>query len=244
MTSRLHLLSQLQAAVTGPVFIHAAWLEGSDASGRADEFSDVDLWLDVEPDHEESALQLVRDVVASFGSLTVDDEPVHPDPLIRQRFLGSAGLSPFHFVDVCVQTHGRATQFTAADPYLLWFDHSGVIQHAPQQGVNTALELARLTRRKWRVVLVGKELRRKHTLEALAYYRAEVLTLLVRFLRLRYCPARLEYGLKHVAHDLPPEALHRLTELHSLSHPDDLRWGVEAALNWMEQLKQEVREKR
>ena len=64
----------------GQPFIRAAWLEGSDADGRADGFSDVDLWLDVAPGHEEAVLERVREVVASFGPLTVDDEPIHPDP--------------------------------------------------------------------------------------------------------------------------------------------------------------------
>ncbi|MFC3861520.1 hypothetical protein ACFOPQ_12190 [Deinococcus antarcticus] len=82
--------------------LRAAWLEGSDADGRADRFSHVDLWLDVAPGHEEAVLERVREVVASFGPLTVDDEPVQPDPQVRQRFRGSAGLPPLH--TNCVQS--------------------------------------------------------------------------------------------------------------------------------------------
>ena len=223
-------------------FIHAAWLEGSDAHGRADEFSDVDLWLDVEPGHQEAALSLVRDVVASFGPLTVDDEPVHPDPQVRQRFLGTAGFSPFQFVDVCVQSHGREVKFTEADPYLLWFDRSGVIQHVQGEERNVRAELARLSRRRSRAVLVEKELQRENLLEALAYYRNEVLTLLVRFLRLKHCPAKLHYGLKHSRHDLPAEVAARLLELHCFCTPDDLRKGVQQALVWMAQIEEEIRD--
>ena len=222
-------------------FIHAAWLEGADAYGRADDFSDVDLWLDVEPGHEETALSLVRDVVTSFGPLKVDDEPVHPDPQIRQAFLGSAGLSPFHFVDVCVQSHGRNVKFTAVDPYLLWFDRSGVIQHAQEPENNVEVKLARLSRRKWRAVLVEKELQRGHMLEALGYYHNEVLTLLVRLLRLRYCPAKLDYGLKHIQRDLPADVVARLLELHRFCTPEDLRKGVYIALNWSVQIEEEIR---
>lgn len=238
---RLDLLARLKHALKGHPFIHAAWLEGADAWGRADEFSDVDLWLDVQAGREEHALGIVRGVVESFGPLTVSDAPRHPDPLLRQRFYGSGGLSPSLFVDVCVQTHGRDVKFTAADPYLVWFDRAEVIQTTKEAEVDVQLELNRLLSRRWRFLLVEKELRRGHPLEALAYYRNEVLTLLVRFLRLRYTPEKLEYGLKHIQHDLPPDALARLFTLHSFSTPDELRQGVLETQAWMQEIAKEIR---
>lgn len=41
------MLHRLRSAVATPDFLHSAWLGGADANALADEFSDIDLWLDV-----------------------------------------------------------------------------------------------------------------------------------------------------------------------------------------------------
>lgn len=241
VNTRSDLLLRLKKEVWNHDFIHAAWLEGADARGCADAFSDIDLWLDVKAGQEEEALQQVREVVASFGPLTLDEDPGHPHPQLRQRFYGSSNLSPFHFVDVCVQTHGRQVTFTAADPYLLWFDRAGVIRQGSTPPIDVSAELERLLARRWRAVLVEKELRRGHLLEALAYYRNEVLPVLVRVLRLRHSPAKWDYGLKHIHHDLPPGTVERLLKLHALGTPAELRVGLQEIQVWLAQVAEEIR---
>ena len=231
------LIKRLRAAVTGHAAIHAAWLEGSDALGHADEFSDIDLWLDVQAGQEDWALELVRGVVQSFGPLNVEDNPQHSHPQIRQRFYGSSGLSPFWFVDVCVQTHGREVAFGPADAYALWFDRSGVIRRADAEPFDAAAELERLQTRRWRFVLVEKELQRGHNLEALNYYHSEVLALLVRVLRVIHCPDKRDYGLKHLDRDLPPDVSGRLAALYAYNTPQDLRLGVAQVGAWLDEMR-------
>ena len=220
-------------------FVQAAWLEGADALGRADLYSDVDLWLDVTAGSEAAAFGEVRHAVQTFGPLDVEEERAHPDPLIGQRFYRSSGLPPFLFVDVCVQTHGRDVAFGPADAFLPLFDRAGVLSRAPSPSTDMQAEIAAVFAGRWRHVLVEKELRRGQRLEALAYYHAEVLDPLVRLLRLRSCPDKRDYGLKHISVDLPAD-LRELEALYALTRPEELREGVRRVNEWLDALTQDT----
>jgi hypothetical protein len=93
--ARHNLIARLQSAFEPLPFVRAAWLEGADAAGRADAYSDVDLWLDVDVGYGEQAFTVVRDTVSTFGPLDVDAARLHPNPLVQQRFYRTSGLSPF-----------------------------------------------------------------------------------------------------------------------------------------------------
>jgi hypothetical protein len=233
---RQTLLTELRAALEPLPSVYAAWLEGADASRRADDYSDLDLWLDVQPGQEENTFGVVRNVVQCFGSLDVEQIRTHPHPLIQQRFYHSRGLPRFLFVDVCVQTHGREVTFGPADVFLPLFDRGGVLRRAASPVPDVGAQVARLLEGRWRSVLVEKELARGHILEALAYYHVEVLEPLVRLLRLRHSPDKGDYGLKHVSADLPAADVQRLEALYDRTRPSELREGMEQAHEWMDAL--------
>ncbi len=86
-----------------------------------------------------------------------------------------------------------------------------------------------LTAAWWRRVLVLKEIRRGHLLEALGYYHTEVLDPLTELLRLRYCPAKRGYGLKHLYADLPGEVIGRLEALYRVSTLSELPAATQQA---------------
>jgi predicted nucleotidyltransferase len=56
LEQRQEILAYLQAKLEPHPHVHALWLEGADARNKVDEYSDIDLWLDVEDGHEESVL--------------------------------------------------------------------------------------------------------------------------------------------------------------------------------------------
>ncbi|MDL2343379.1 hypothetical protein QOL99_04345 [Deinococcus sp. MIMF12] len=233
---RQSLLQGLQVALEAQPSVQAAWLEGADALGKADEFSDLDLWLDVTAGNEETALAAVRNAVRVFGPLDVEQERAHPDPFIRQVFYRSAGLPRFLFVDVCVQTHGREVVFGPADAFLPLFDRVGVLRQGASAPIDLRVEIADVLAGRWRHVLVEKELQRGHVLEARGYFHDEVLAPLVRLLRLKHCPEKRDYGLKHISVDLPADDLQRLERLYSLTTTEELRGGVQRVNDWLDEL--------
>lgn len=233
---RKALIQRLQEALQAQPFVCAAWLEGADALGRADEYSDLDLWLDVDAGEEEKAFRQVRSTVQTFGPLDVEQVRSHPDPLVQQRFYRSVGLPPFLFVDVCVQMHERDVTFGSADAFLPLFDREEVLRRETSPALDLAEEVGKVLGRRWRWVLVEKELQRGHGLEALSYYHTEVLGPLVRLLRLRSCPEKRDYGLKHLHADLPTADLRKLEGLYSLTQLDQLRRGLRDVEEWMDSL--------
>lgn len=81
----------------------------------------------------------------------------------------------------------------------------------------------------WRRVLVLKEVERGRLLEALGYYHTTVLEPLTELLRLRSCPEKHDYGLKHLYRDLPADAVRELEALYSFVTLAELRAAVARA---------------
>ncbi len=148
----------------------------------------------------------------------------------------STGLSPFWFLDVCVQVHGRDVEFGVHDPFLVLFDRAGVIRvkQLEKNTFDVKTAVAEIRKRHWRWLLIEKELKRGHLLEAIAYYHDEVLDSLLELLRLRYCPGKREYRLKHVYQDLPKNVTDKLEVMYGHSSLSDLQVGLEQATEWFE----------
>lgn len=211
-------------------YIHAAWLEGSDAHGVNDEYSDIDLWIDVDDGRESEALDLLKSTLTSFGPLDLDFEPQHPHPQIRQAYYHISGTSEFIIIDVCVQSHSREIYFQKGfvdqkiyvlfdgfstlkfkDPDWTAFEHENQLRC---KEIISSLPLG--------VLRTRKEIQRKNYLEALSYYQHEILEPLVELLRLKYQPTKHDFKLKHITRDLPKNVLIKLEYLFSISSIEDI----------------------
>jgi hypothetical protein len=133
--------------------------------------------------------------------------------------------------------------FGPEDPFNVLFDRAEVSQtHLQIQTAEDVWQAVQdLNRQRWRFLLVEKEMRRGHPLEALAYYHDEVLGPLVELLRLRHLPGTRGYGLKHIYADLPRDALNQLAALWAFTELDELIQGVERAELWFDELLLELR---
>ncbi|ULH15509.1 hypothetical protein MF271_16590 [Deinococcus sp. KNUC1210] len=240
---RTDVINHLHVSLARCSFVYAAWLEGADAAGHADAYSDIDLWVDVPASAVEEAFRVIRSELEKFGTLNVEYHVSHPDPHLHQRFFRSAGLPEFWFLDVVVQEHARDITFGADDPVHVLFDRASVVRLTPSQDQLT-MEIKRpavaLAAQRWRWVLVEKELRRGHRLEALAYYHEEVLAVLVELLRLRFCPGKQGYGLKHISRDFPETVVRRLESLYARTQLSEIQSGVEESARWFSQILSEL----
>lgn len=132
---------------------------------------------------------------------------------------------------MCLQQHGRETVFAPFEPFKVLFDRSGVVRTGEEviDKAFIAQAAKALEEAWWRRVLVLEEVDRGRLLEALAYYHKEVLEPLTRLLRLRFCPAKHDYGLKHVCADLPGEVTAELEALYVIVTLADLPAALERA---------------
>ena len=126
---REDILQALRAALELHPHVHAMWLEGADARGAVDVYSDLDMWLSVEDGHEDAVLRRVREALRAVAPLDVEHETPHPRPLLRQIFFHLRDTSTFLLLDLCLQSRSRDVAFRkGVDAVRVVFDKANVIR--------------------------------------------------------------------------------------------------------------------
>ena len=221
----------------------AGWEGGSAAFDLVDEYSDIDLnfLLDdtaqADPFYAvvESALDTVSPISAS-----------HPAPPGRYYKLTDGG--DFLLVDVCifqsesfseyldVERHGKLRPLFDKGQWLR-SDTSGVAsQRAARAKRRDDLE-------EWFSVsqnFVHKAILRGHEVEAVAAFWGYTLKPLVELLRMRYCPARWDFGMRYLDRDLPGPVYDELRDIMFVGESDDIAEHLSKAIAWGERLLREL----
>jgi hypothetical protein len=215
--------------------VRACFEGGSAATGRVDDFSDIDLMI-VAPLHEaDSAFGEVEKALALVGVIThrwtVDPPPFHET---AQRVYCMAGAPPFFAVDCVVVAERAVGQFLETERHgepLVYFDRTGTVRPRPADQATLAARRAK----RWRqlrgavpvyAMLVQKELTRGRPLEAFGFYQA-LLRALLEVLGVEHRPDRFDFGWRYVETQLPDEAKQRVS--HYSFVPDASALGARAA---------------
>jgi predicted nucleotidyltransferase len=228
--SRQELIGALADILQDDPSVHAMWLEGSDACGTSDQYSDIDIWLDVEDGKADAVLVSMKAVLAGIGPLDYEYRPEHPHPQIRQAFFHVQGTSEFMVVDVCIQDHSRPSAFRkdfADHQVKVVFDKCGVIAFEEVDRADFERQLSRRVEeleKSFPLSRVGvrKGIMRGDYLEALDYYQGQMLKSLVEILRIKHQPRKHEYDLKHIRRDLPKQIVASLEDLFVVSSVADI----------------------
>jgi predicted nucleotidyltransferase len=220
--ARQEIIDALAAGLPREPYILAASLGGSFATGRTDEFSDIDLGIIVEDDRVEDAFRHLEAVLAELSP--IDRKHRLPEPTWHghsQVFLTLADADPHHFVDVCVMKRGAPDKFGEqerhGDPQIL-FDPQGLFATVPLdrealgKKMNARLQTLRETYLMFQPLVV-RAVERGHPAEAAYWYLNLTLKGLVEILRMRHCPDRWDFGLRYLDRDLPAEARREVEEL-------------------------------
>ena len=86
MITRDGIIHELQEALEPLPFLYAFWLEGADATGTVDEYSDIDFWADFEDEYESQAYEAVENALSELAVIDYKYiTPKHDHPKIRQR---------------------------------------------------------------------------------------------------------------------------------------------------------------
>ena len=240
---RAELIEALRAAVAERPEVIAMLLGGSDAFGRTDPLSDVDVTLVIAEGTEPAAV-FERCEAALETLAPIEHRMVVPEPAWHghsQRFYRLEGTHPCHLVDLFVQTEGRAPFFDEVELHgvpVTLFDRRG---ETPTSRIDPATLGEKVAARREQLRLrtelfacfVEKELERGHPLAALHFYQSIVLATLVELLRLRHGPSRHDWGVRYAHVDLPPEVNARLEGLSFLGDLEALRAASTEALAWV-----------
>jgi hypothetical protein len=210
--------------------VRACFEGGSAATGRLDEYSDIDLVIVAPLAAAGEAFDAVEAALATHGISHVWRVDPPPFPDTAQRFYFLADAPRFFAVDCVVVAEAAAGQLLERERHgqpLVYFDRTATIRARP---VDAAALAARRARR-WEqlqgavpiyAMLVGKELARGRPLEALGFYQA-LLRALLEVLGIVHRPHRFDFGWRYVETQLPEDERKRLTRYAFVADPEALR---------------------
>lgn len=247
---REQVIEVLRDALLPLPHVNAAWLGGSDAFGRADELSDVDLQVDVDDGFVAATFGAVEAALAAATPIVA--RLVMPMPTWHghaQRFYRLRDTAETCAVDVVVfersdprryynqpERHGRP---------LVLFDRAGVVRPVPLDPAELDATLAAAVngireRLPFTLPQAAKEVRRGDALAALGSYHRYLLAPLVMLYRVRHTPARHDFGSRYTRDDLPPEVQETLAELSFVADLDDLAAKLPRAERLLRELLDEL----
>lgn len=246
MLDRNIIINKLREALDPLPYIYALWLEGADAIGTADEYSDIDFWVDFEDEYEEQAYEAVENALAELAEIDYKYVMRHDHPKIRQRIYHLTGTSEYLMIDFCWQLHSRPKEEYAyyendsIEAAKVVFDKDNIIRHKPLNLSEFAKwNQSRLEEAKYRRmqhIRAEKYVHRGQYLEAYAYYNRYVIEPLIDLLRLIYTPAYANYYLIHISQHIPVSERDRLEYFTRIGSLDDIAEKIPQAGQWFDAL--------
>jgi len=220
--SRAEVIDACRDAVEPMPTVLAMWEAGSTAFGRADEWSDLDLYVLAEDEAVDDVLSALEGALDSTAGIAAAHRAPEPTPHGHaQAFYRLTDAVPFLVVDLVVLRRSVPERFLERQLHgtpVVLFDRTGEIVATELDGDahRAALE-QRLTalRERFEVfqAFVTKEVRRGNAIGAIEAFHVLTMRPLVEVLGMRHVPERSSYG-AHYAHlDYPRPAVDRLARL-------------------------------
>jgi hypothetical protein len=251
MLTREDILSALVEALKPIEEVYALWEAGAVAFNRVDEWSDIDLMVDVQDDWVQKTWEVIESVLQNLSPVELRYEL--PQPAWHghsQVFYRLKDASPFLFVDAVVMKHSNPNKFLEVEQHghaNVLFDKIGVTRpplfdpRVLHTELYRQLQQMKLTFELFQVETT-KELNRGNDIEALSFYYASTLRPLVELLRIRYMPlpARYKFYTRYIQYDLPKDVVDRLSELFFVCDASDLAIKHQRAGEWFHRVFNEL----
>lgn len=219
-------------------FVYAFWLEGSDATSTSDEYSDLDLWLDVKDGKEETINNLAKEIFSQVGEIDFIHKMPKPHAKIWHTIFHLKGTPPTLLIDFCVQSHSRKFVFTKELPdhkIKILFNKNNTIRfkHLDKTmqavAVKNRIEELKKTYDFFLKSYISKNILRNNFIESIYYYQRYALEPLIEVLRIKHCPLKKDYGFKHISKDLPKSIQQQIETLYKVGNIKDIEHGIQKA---------------
>jgi len=217
-TMDLAIIQEFKALLEPLAHVHAMWIAGSVADGYEDEFSDIDLFLEIDDKTHAKTYKIIEDFLESKGSLDVKLGHSLQEPFTH-RVYHIEGTNPYHFVEFTL--HSRSDEY---NPYagnrhaVKVFDKVGFLD---QEKSDTTVSKDELQTRKESLldkievgyISVEKEVIRGNFTDALHNFEFWLRTPMIEIIRIKHTPQKTGFDLKHGSRDLPKDALDDIEKL-------------------------------
>lgn len=227
-------------------YIYAMWLEGADAVGQVDQYSDLDIYIHIEDEYEKQAIDKVENVLSKIAEVDYKYVMNHSHPKLRQRIYHLKGSSEYLMIDFCWQLHSRNKQEyvyikgNKIEAAKVIFDKCEVIRYKnynEDDYKNRIMDCIEECKYRYsQHCRVVKYIYRGTYLEAYAYYNRYVLEPLISMLRIIYTPSHTDYYLIHISQHLPQAEVRKLEFFAKVSSLEDIGEKIPLAEAWFSEL--------
>jgi len=250
MINREKIIEVLANTLEKYDFIYAMWLEGSDAVNKADQYSDLDIWLDVEDINIKQSIQIVEKTLNSISKIDFLYDMNHPHSKIEQVIFHLENTNEFLMLDICWQLHSRDTSefcYTKNDSIenaKVIFDKDNIIKFSESANSDYKKQIDKTIKEaSYRIsqqVRVLKYVYRYQYLEALHAYNEYIINSLVKLLRAKYTPKYMDYNMLHISAHIPKKHYAKLNYLCQISSIEDIEIKIKEATLWFIDLLKEL----
>jgi hypothetical protein len=245
INGRSTIISTLYTHLEPNPHILALWLEGADATGFVDEYSDIDICCSVKEGAIAEVAEQAQRALESLGTLDLV-QPGHAEKDAQTIDFHVEGTSKYLIIDFNIYV-SRGSEFVTEDEIekpLILFDRGNIIRTvSPKERLTSLQRGKRLQELKGTVAQYArleKYLRRGEFLEAFGYYHKWLLQPLIEVLRMRYTPLHPDYYIVHISRHLPSEVLKRLEELFKINSVAEIEAKSHEAKDFFEETAAEL----
>lgn len=248
--SREAILKCLVDALEPLDYVNAMWQCGSAAFKRVDDWSDIDIIVDVEDDRLLEVFKICDAALESLAPIEkthVSNQALSPGAC--QKAYKFKGTSKYSIIEICAVKNSSPEKFLQREIHgdiIVCFDKKNVTVHKPLDKKAFAESLKnRLLKTdnffNLYQFLVDKELNRHNYIEALAFYNNFCINPLLLVLRMKYKPFRFEFKTRYIYYDLPADVVKEVNDLFFVKDGEDLRLKHEKAIKWFNELVSELK---
>lgn len=239
--SRTKIVDHLIKSLNPYTYIYALWESGATAFNRVDNYSDVDLSVQVAEDKVEDVIKLFEKKLTQLAPLEIKYRIPEPTWHGNSNVLYKIGsTSKFLIFDVKFLVRDSIMRFLEVERHgnaKIYFDKLG----------GSGKTKLNKTRHKERVknqfkyiagtfpffsLLAEKELARGKNIEAILNYNEFLIKPLITLLRIKYKPERFDFGQTNLEFDLPATVLEKLNSLCYVDSPENLSGKIESVKKW------------
>lgn len=238
MLKREEIIHGLEAGLRENPDIRAAWLGGSDANKRADEWSDIDLMVIGAPGKTEAVASAIEMAVERVSPIRIRFRlPMPTWHGFEQAFYQLENAPEDLMIDWLIVEEGKPHPWFEKERHgvgRILFDKVGLVkeQHVDVRACRGAAEKkVKEVRLKFPLYrhLPVKFARRGLPVDAAYFYQALVLRPLVDLLRCLHCVERHDFGFRYLREDLPRDVYGEIERLCWPSGPGEIAGAVERA---------------
>ncbi len=248
--TREEIISEITKRLEPLEFVNAMWEAGAKAFNRVDEWSDIDLQIDVKDGFEERTFEIFEETLKSLSPIEL--RFVLPKPTWHgheQAFYKLKNASEFLLIDFVLMTASNKSKFLEPEihgkPNFL-FDKNNTAScsnfdaNSHKELISKRIETLKVTFPIYQA-LTTKELHRKNYIEALSYYQGMTLRPLVEVLRMKYEPNRYNFHTRYVYYEFPKEVVSRLEKFFFVGNGEELWQKHSEAGKWFYEILKEFK---